>query len=181
LPTASHPKKAPAAHHRTPLQARRATAERRRAREWTDGASREAGEHAEEAGPDVVAASRPCKRGIAAEHRPGAAFSAGRRLVVQLGRPRRSAPTPLFRSCRWRLGRSSVNAAFPAGSQFILGFNEPNFQSAGQPHRRRRGRHKWKTLQQNPRSAGVRSSSPAVNFLRDPPPIMQREPTLMRI
>jgi hypothetical protein len=60
-------------------------------------------------------------------------------------------------------GSSTVNGAIPAGSKYLLGFNEPNFhaQSNLTPQAAAAA---WPALQANARNAGALIVGPALNF-----------------
>ena len=67
-----------------------------------------------------------CKRGIAANTAPGAAFFPAVRWWYNWSLTRSGGDTGIeFVPMVW--GSSTVNSTIPAGSKFLLGFNEPNF------------------------------------------------------
>jgi hypothetical protein len=113
--------------------------------------------------PDVAGGmSHPCKRGIAANVAPGAAFSAGVGWWYNWGvRANAPAAAIVFVPMAW--DEMSVNAAFPSGAPFILGFNEPNFKAQANLTPQDAAAQ-WRTLESNARAAGVPLVSPAVNF-----------------
>ena len=97
------------------------------------------------------------------QHGAGRGVLSGRSLVVQLGLSRTGGNTGIeFVPMVW--GSSTVNSTIPAGSKYLLGFNEPNFkaQSNLTPQAAATA---WPALQTNARNAGVPIvSGPALNF-----------------
>jgi hypothetical protein len=138
-------------------------------RDASADAARSSGSDASTAGRDAAqgtlndaAASRVCKRGIAANIAPSAAFSAGVGWWYNWAATT-SAPDNGVSFVPMAWDEASVNAAFPAGSPFILGFNEPNFKAQANLTAEQAAAQ-WKTLQNNARAVGVPLVSPAVNF-----------------
>ena len=69
-----------------------------------------------------------CKRGIAANTAPGAAFYPAVRWWYNWGLSRTGGNTGIeFVPMIW--GSSTVNSTIPSGSKYLLGFNEPNFKA----------------------------------------------------
>src|SRR6185369_3985209 len=107
-------------------------------------------------------AAPTCKRGIAANTAPGAAFYPAVRWWYNWGLSRSGGNTGIeFVPMVW--GSSTVNGTIPAGSKFLLGFNEPNFkaQSNLTPQAAAAA---WPALTTNARNAGAAIVSPAMNF-----------------
>ena len=74
------------------------------------------------------AANPTCKRGIAANTAPGAAFYPAVRWWYNWGLSRTGGNTGIeFVPMIW--GSSTVNGTIPSGSKYLLGFNEPNFKA----------------------------------------------------
>ncbi|HMF43833.1 MAG TPA: glycoside hydrolase family protein [Polyangia bacterium] len=109
------------------------------------------------------AAAPTCKRGIAANTAPGAAFYPAVRWWYNWGLSKSGGNTGIeFVPMVW--GSSTVNGAIPAGSKYLLGFNEPNFmaQSNLTPQAAATA---WPALQTNARSAGIGTIvGPGMNF-----------------
>jgi hypothetical protein len=113
-------------------------------------------------GGDGGAAMTSCKRGIATNTAPGAAFFPAISWWYDWSLTGGGANTGIqFVPMIW--GSSTVNGAIPAGSKFVLGFNEPNFhaQSNLTPQAAAAA---WPALQANARAAGAAIVSPAMNF-----------------
>ena len=73
-------------------------------------------------------ATPTCKRGIATNTAPGAAFAPAVRWWYDWGlAPASASPGIEFAPMAW--GSSAAGGAIPAGSKFLLGFNEPNFHA----------------------------------------------------
>jgi hypothetical protein len=113
------------------------------------------------AGADAGAGA-PCKRGIATNTAPGAAFfpaiawwynwsaqSSGAKVGIEL--------VPMI----W--GASSVNAALPAGSKFMLTFNEPNFHAQSNLTPQMAASY-WPTLTAKAAAAATPIVGPGMNF-----------------
>jgi hypothetical protein len=60
-------------------------------------------------------------------------------------------------------GASTLSGAIPAGSKYLLGFNEPNFHAQSNLTAQQAAAD-WPTLQSNERGAGAQIVSPAMNF-----------------
>jgi hypothetical protein len=104
-----------------------------------------------------------CKRGIAANTAPGAAFYPAVRWWYNWSLSRSGGNTGIeFVPMVW--GSSTVNGAIPSGSKYLLGFNEPNFkaQSNLTPQAAAAA---WPALQTNGRNAGIETIvGPGMNF-----------------
>lgn len=108
------------------------------------------------------AAAATCKRGIATNTPPGAAFFPAITWWYDWSLTGGGANTGIqFVPMIW--GSSTVNGTIPVGSKFVLGFNEPNFhaQSNLTPQAAAAA---WPALQANARAAGAAIVSPAMNF-----------------
>ena len=108
------------------------------------------------------AAATTCKRGIATNTAPGAAFFPAITWWYDWSLTGGGGNTGIqFVPMIW--GSSTVNGTIPAGSKFVLGFNEPNFhtQSNLTPQAAAAA---WPALQANARAAGAAIVSPAMNF-----------------
>jgi hypothetical protein len=108
-------------------------------------------------------AAPTCKRGIAANTPPGAAFYPSVRWWYNWSLLRSGGNTGIeFVPMVW--GSSTVSGNIPAGSKYLLGFNEPNFhtQSNLTPQA---AANAWPALTANARNAGVSVLvGPAMNF-----------------
>ena len=107
-------------------------------------------------------AASTCKRGIAANTAPGAAFYPAVRWWYNWSLSKSGGNTGIeFVPMIW--GSSTVNGNIPAGSKYLLGFNEPNFkaQSNLTPQA---AASAWPALQTNARNAGALIVGPALNF-----------------
>jgi hypothetical protein len=103
-----------------------------------------------------------CKRGIATNTAPGAAFFPGITWWYDWSLTGGGSNTGIqFVPMIW--GSSTVDGTIPTGSKFVLGFNEPNFhtQSNLTPQAAAAA---WPALQVNARAAGAAIVSPAMNF-----------------
>jgi hypothetical protein len=107
-------------------------------------------------------AGAPCKRGIAANTPPGAAFfpaitwwynwainPSGTDVGIEF--------TPMI----W--GAKSVNADIPAGSKYLLTFNEPNFHAQSNLTPQQAASY-WPAIEAKAKVAHVPIVSPAMNF-----------------
>jgi len=106
-------------------------------------------------------ATSTCKRGIAANTAPGAAFYPAVRWWYNWSLSKSGGNTGIeFVPMIWG---SSVNGNIPAGSKYLLGFNEPNFkaQSNLTPEA---AASAWPALQTNARNAGALIVGPGLNF-----------------
>jgi putative glycosyl hydrolase len=103
-----------------------------------------------------------CKRGIAANTAPGAAFfpaigwwydwsmkSSGTNVGIE------------FVPMMW--GKSNVNTAIPSGSKYLLTFNEPNFHSQSNLTPQQAASY-WPAIEKAASAAQVSIVSPAMNF-----------------
>ena len=107
-------------------------------------------------------AASTCKRGIAANTAPGAAFYPAVRWWYNWSLSRSGGSTGIeFVPMVW--GSSTVNGTIPSGSKYLLGFNEPNFkaQSNLTPQAAAAA---WPALQANARNAGALVVGPGLNF-----------------
>ncbi len=104
-----------------------------------------------------------CKRGIAANTAPGAAFYPAVRWWYDWSLSPSGGNTGIeFVPMVW--GSSTVNGTIPAGSRYLLGFNEPNFMSQANLTPQAAAAA-WPMLQANGRKAGVAAIvGPAMNF-----------------
>jgi hypothetical protein len=121
-----------------------------------------AGGAAGAAGAGGAGPTASCKRGIASNTAPGAAFSPAIHWWYNWSLTRATAgPGIEFVPMAW--GSSNAGGAIPSGSRFLLGFNEPNFhaQSNLTPQQAAAA---WATLQSNATRAAVSIVSPAMNF-----------------
>jgi hypothetical protein len=111
--------------------------------------------------PSDSGARGACKRGIATNVAPGAAFSAGIGWWYNwASRTTASSAGVEFVPMAW--DENSVSAAFAAGARYLLGFNEPNFKAQANLTADQAAAQ-WRTLENNS-SAAVPLVSPAVNF-----------------
>jgi hypothetical protein len=108
--------------------------------------------------------SAPCKRGIAANTPPGAAFfpaiSWWYNWAVQAP-PATTTTIIEFVPMIW--GRGTVNAALPGEARYLLGFNEPNFRVQANMTPQQAADF-WPTLQTKAAAASIPIVSPALNF-----------------
>jgi hypothetical protein len=104
-----------------------------------------------------------CKRGIAANTAPGAAFYPAVRWWYNWSLTPGGGNTGIeFVPMIW--GSSTVNGTIPAGARSLLGFNEPNFMSQSNLTPQAAAAL-WPMLQANGRKAGVTALvGPAMNF-----------------
>jgi hypothetical protein len=113
--------------------------------------------------PDASTPPPPvaCKRGVAANIAPGAAFSSKLAWWYDWGaQPSGGSPVefvPMF----WDEG--DVNQSVRPGARFLLGFNEPNFKVQANLTPAQAASH-WPALEVRADAAGVPIVSPAVNF-----------------
>jgi hypothetical protein len=113
------------------------------------------------------AGTRPCKRGIAANAAPGAAFSPSPSqpglswwydwATQGSGQGAGIAFVPMI----W--GSSSLHSTLPAGSKYVLGFNEPNFKSQSNLTAAQAAAD-WPSVEAAAKTVGALIVSPAVNF-----------------
>jgi hypothetical protein len=108
------------------------------------------------------AAARTCKRGIATNTAPGAAFLPGISWWYNwsLQRPAATAAVE-FVPMVW--GSSTLGGTLPTGARFLLGFNEPNFHAQSNLTAQQAAAG-WPTLQARAIAAGAATVSPAMNF-----------------
>jgi hypothetical protein len=125
------------------------------------------------AGGAADAGGRPCKRGIASNAAPSAAFARSASATgiawwynwaAQTSQTSSGASSIEFVPMIW--GSGSLTATIPAASKFVLGFNEPNFKAQADLTTAQAAMD-WPTVE---RIAGAtapsaaRLASPAVNF-----------------
>ena len=107
-------------------------------------------------------AAPTCKRGIAANTAPGAAFYPAVRWWYNWGLSRSGGNSGIeFVPMIW--GSSTVSGAIPTGSKYLLGFNEPNFKAQSNLTPQAAATY-WPSLQANARGAGALVVGPALNF-----------------
>ena len=104
-----------------------------------------------------------CKRGIAANTAPGAAFYPSVRWWYNWSLSPSGGNTGIeFVPMIW--GSSTVDGAIPAGARYLLGFNEPNFMAQSNLTAQAAA-GLWPRVQANGRKAGVTAIvGPALNF-----------------
>jgi hypothetical protein len=91
------------------------------------GASGAGGRGGASGAAGTAGANPTCKRGIAANTAPGAAFYPAVRWWYNWSLSRTGGNTGIeFVPMVW--GGSTVNGTIPSGSKYLLGFNEPNFK-----------------------------------------------------
>jgi len=100
-----------------------------------------------------------CKRGIAANTAPGAAFSP--RLTWWYNWAMKGADGVEFVPMMW--GKTDVNTALPASAQYLLTFNEPNFHEQSNLTAQAAA-ELWPTVEARAKAAGVPVVSPGMNF-----------------
>jgi hypothetical protein len=119
--------------------------------------------------PPVDAGAAHCKRGMATNTAPSAAFAPTAALPgvswwynwSAAGSGGSAGNAIEFVPMIW--GSGSLKAALPAGSRYVLGFNEPNFtaQSDLTPQQ---AAADWPSIETSAKAAGIPLVSPAVNF-----------------
>ena len=111
----------------------------------------------------AAGAGTTCKRGIAANTAPGAAFYPAVRWWYNWSLKPGGGNTGIeFVPMVW--GSSTVNGTIPAGARYLLGFNEPNFMSQANLTPQAAAAA-WPMLQANGRKAGVLDIvGPGMNF-----------------
>src|SRR5580704_5821388 len=108
-----------------------------------------------------------CKRGIASNAAPSAAFvptasSPGIAWWYNWSNQGSSGTTGIeYVPMIW--GSGSLNAAIPAGSRYLLGFNEPNFKSQADLTAQQAAAD-WPAVEAKATAAGIPVASPGVNF-----------------
>ena len=129
----------------------------------TGGSTGRGGTGGGAAGTGGAGVNPTCKRGIAANTAPGAAFYPAVRWWYNWSLSRTGGNTGIeFVPMVW--GSSTVNNTIPSGSKYLLGFNEPNFkeQSNLTPAAAAAA---WPTLQANALRANVPIVvGPGMNF-----------------
>ncbi|HEY4188742.1 MAG TPA: glycoside hydrolase family protein [Polyangia bacterium] len=107
-------------------------------------------------------ASGACKRGIATNTAPGAAFFPAVRWWYDWSNQGGGTNTGIeFVPMIW--GSASVNSAIPTASKFLLTFNEPNFHAQSNLTAAQAASY-WPTLQAKAMTAGIPIVSPGMNF-----------------
>jgi len=139
-------------------RSKRAARRERDARGVTGRREPRGGEHAERGGgqtwsPRAARASAALPANIV----PGAAFSAGVGWWYNWAATTSAPERRCFVRADWRGTKLRSTRRFLAGSQFILGFNEPNFKAQANLTADAAAAQ-WKTLQQNRAPPGCRSS-----------------------
>ena len=103
-----------------------------------------------------------CKRGIAANTAPGAAFAPAVGWWYNWS-PRTSAAYVGVEFVPMIWGAGDLGATLPSGAKFLLGFNEPNFHSQSNLTPQQAAAD-WPTVQAKADAAGIPIVSPAMNF-----------------
>ena len=103
-----------------------------------------------------------CKRGIAANTAPGAAFFPAITWWYNWA-IRSSGPNTGIEFVPMVWNATTVSSALPSGSRFLLGFNEPNFKVQANLTAQAAATA-WSALQANAASAGAATVSPALNY-----------------
>jgi hypothetical protein len=126
-------------------------------------------------GPDAIASrvadagdgGAPCKRGIAANDGPTAVLapSASSPGVAWWYNWTTASPggDPRVEYVPMIWGGGSLDQGIPAGSRYLLGFNEPNFKSQADLTVAQAVAD-WPAVQSRARAAGIPTVSPGVNF-----------------
>jgi hypothetical protein len=108
------------------------------------------------------AAAAACKRGIASNTAPGAAFFPAVSWWYDWSLQSSGADVGIqFAPMVW--GSGSLGMAIPAGSKFLLGFNEPNFQSQSNLTPQQAAAD-WPKVEAQASATGAAIVSPAMNF-----------------
>lgn len=108
------------------------------------------------------AGSTTCKRGIAANTAPGAAFSGAITWWYNWAMTGSGAGNGIeFTPMAW--GSASVKTALPNGAKYLLGFNEPNFHAQSNLTAQQAA-ELWPTLESKAKAAGIPLVSPAMNY-----------------
>ncbi|HEX4336427.1 MAG TPA: glycoside hydrolase family protein [Polyangiaceae bacterium] len=103
-----------------------------------------------------------CKRGIAANTAPGAAFHPAIGWWYDWSMKTSGGNTGIeFTPMMW--GAADLNTAVPAGSKYLLTFNEPNFHAQSNITAQQAASD-WPTVTKAAKAAKVPIISPAVNF-----------------
>lgn len=112
-----------------------------------------------EAGADAGAA---CKRGVAANTAPGAAFFPALAWWYNWGIQSSGTSVGIeFDPMVW--GSSTLGVATPIGSRFLLGFNEPNFKAQANLTPQQAASD-WPMVEAQASATGAAIVSPAMNF-----------------
>lgn len=102
---------------------------------------------------------RGCKRGIAANTPPGAAFSP--RLAWWYNWAMKGGGSVEFVPMMW--GKTDVNTSLPASAEYLLTFNEPNFHAQSNLTAQAAA-DLWPEVETRAKAAGVPIVSPGMNF-----------------
>jgi hypothetical protein len=114
------------------------------------------------AGGTGGATAAPCKRGIAANTAPGAAFFPAVAWWYDWSASGSGAGAGIeFVPMIW--GASSVTATLPSASKYLLTFNEPNFHAQSNLTAQQAASY-WPMIEAKARAVGVPIVSPAMNF-----------------
>jgi len=100
-----------------------------------------------------------CKRGIAANVAPGPAFSSG--IAWWYNWSLKGSGSVEFVPMVW--GKDSVTGSIPAGAEYLLTFNEPNFHTQSNLSAAAAA-GLWPMLEQKAKAAGIPLVSPGMNF-----------------
>jgi hypothetical protein len=132
-----------------------------------DASGAESGATGMDAAAGIDGGSAQCKRGIATNAAPSAAFvhtgsSPGVAWWYDWSAQGQGGSSGIeFVPMIW--GSATLQDALPAGSKYVLGFNEPNFKAQANltPQQAAAG---WPTIEVHAKAAGIPIVSPAVNF-----------------
>jgi hypothetical protein len=127
------------------------------------GGSAGSGGSAGNSGAAGAGGARMCKRGIAANIAPGAAFYPAITWWYNWAIRPPSGPATGVEFVPMAWNATTVSSALPAGTRFLLGFNEPNFKVQANLTAQAAA-NAWPALQANAASAGAATVSPALNY-----------------
>jgi Glycosyl hydrolase catalytic core len=115
----------------------------------------------QDAAPGSDGGAHPtCKRGVAANTAPGSAFSPALSWTYDWSLTSAGGSAAIeFDPMVW--GKASVGSAVPAGTKYLLGFNEPNFDSGATLTAAQAAAY-WPMIEAQ--AKGAKIVSPAVNF-----------------
>jgi len=109
-----------------------------------------------------IGATGNCKRGIAANTAPGAAFFPALAWRYNWSPKRTGTDVGIeFTPMVW--GSADVNATLPAGSKYLLTFNEPNFHAQSNLTAAQAASY-WPMLEAKASALGIPLVSPGMNF-----------------
>ncbi len=115
-----------------------------------------------DAGPRDGGKASGCKRGIAANVAPGAAFSPAIGWWYNWAMSRSGASSAIeFVPMIW--GSGGLGAAIPAGAKYLLTFNEPNFHSQSNLTAQQAASY-WPMIESKAQAAQVAIVGPGLNF-----------------